>query len=384
MTAFRSNLEVGRVVGDYEIVSVLGRGGMGKVFKVRNLISERVEAMKVVLPDLEASPDLVQRFLREIKVVADLEHPNIASLRTALRVEDQFLMIMEYVEGTSLDDLLKQGRLDEVRAVHVTYQVLNALAHAHGRGVVHRDVKPSNIMVGPGDRVKITDFGIASRSGDPKLTAAGTAVGSLYYMSPEQVRAEAFDARSDLYSVGATLYEMVTGRRPVQGDSFYAILKAHTEGKPLPAIQLVPEITPALSYVIEKSLEKLPELRFQSANDFRTALISLSSRSRSQPAEDSQRNQQRVSETPADPIRTATPNPIAPAKVPSDTGSRSWDPALLENVRRDLAVYIGPMAKILVSRVAKNTRTVQELYQVLALEIASPADRERFLRSQPS
>lgn len=363
---------------------------MGKVFKVRNLISDRAEAMKVLLPGLEAGPEIVERFLREIKVVAGLEHPNIASLRTAFRAGSQVLMVMEYVEGQSLDDLLKQGRLELGRAVHLTYQVLNALSYAHRLGVVHRDVKPSNILVATGDRVKLTDFGIASRSGDPKLTAAGIALGSLYYMSPEQMKAQSLDARSDLYSVGATLYEMITGRRPVQGDSFYAILKAHTDEKPLPAIRLIPEMTPALSYIIERSLEKMPDARFQSADEFRAALISLGPTTRPSTPAQAVSAARRVSE--ARPVVEApvSPNwsPVTPSRgesmrVPPDTGSKSWDPAMLENVRRNLAVYIGPMAKVLVGRAAKNARTMEELYQALAAEISSPTDREKFLRTQP-
>src|SRR6201987_1683073 len=277
MSSLPGHLEVGRVIGDYEIVSIIGQGGMGKVFKVRNLISDRTEAMKVLLPDIDPNPDLVERFLREIKVVASLEHPNIASLRTALRVGNQVLMVMKLVDGCSLNDLLRTGPLDVTRAVNITYQVLNALTHSRRWGVIHRDVKPSNILVGTGDRVKLTDFGIASRSGDPKLTAAGTALGSLYYMSPEQMKAEPIDARSDLYSVGATLYEMITGIRPVPGESFYSILRAHAETRPKPMIHVVPGITSALSRVVERSLEKSPEGRFQTAEEFQAALRGLDS-----------------------------------------------------------------------------------------------------------
>jgi serine/threonine-protein kinase len=243
-------------------------------------------------------------------------------------------------------------------------------------------VKPSNILVGSGDKVKLTDFGIASRTGDPKLTATGMALGSLYYMSPEQLRAETLDARSDLYSVGATLYEMITGIRPIQGDSFYAVLRAHTDQRPRPPIQLVPELTPSLSHMLEKA----PEARFQSAEDFRAALISLGAGSRLVPAA--------VTISEAVPVPgfslSAVPSPAAPATVPgespkaqSDTGSKSWDPTVLETARKHLAVYIGPMAKILVSRAAKKARTVEELYQALAAEIASPSEKEKFLRSQP-
>jgi serine/threonine-protein kinase len=301
-------------------------------------------------------------------------------------VGNQLLMIMEFVEGHSLNDLLAIGRFDEARAVHVTNEVLNALAHAHRLGVVHRDVKPSNILVGSGDRVKLTDFGIASRTGDPKLTAAGTALGSLYYMSPEQMKAEPIDVRSDLYSVGATLYEMITGIRPVPGESFYSILRAHAETRPKPMIHLVPGITPALSHVVERSLEKSPEARFQSAEEFQAALRGLDSAPRSVDLEESTPLSPLDFRPPTNPNlapRATTPPSGQVAKAPSETGSKSWDPAVLETARKNLAVYIGPMAKVLVSRAAKTARNTEELYRALAAEISVPSDREKFLRSLP-
>ena len=389
MTFLSANLEIGTTIGDYQVVSVLGRGGMGKVFKVRNLLSDRVEAMKVLLPGVDASPELVERFLREIRVVAGLEHPGIAALRTALRVDNQILMIMEYVEGSSVHQLLQQGKIDAARAVGFTRQTLDALGYAHRRGVVHRDVKPSNILVGPNDRVKLTDFGIASRSGDPKLTDAGVALGSLHYMSPEQMKAEALDARSDLYSVGVTLYEMVTGQTPLQGSSYYTILKAHLEGRPRPAIELVPGLAPELSRVIEKSLEKAPDARFQTADEFQGALSGLDAGGAPEAAATRMMGGHAAFDVPVP--RSVTPSVGTPAGtqstpsagVKSDMGSKAWDPAVLENARKNLAVYVGPMAKVLVSRAARNARSLEDLYRALAAEITAPADREKFLRSRP-
>jgi eukaryotic-like serine/threonine-protein kinase len=386
MSTGPTTFEVGTMIGDYEIISVIGRGGMGKVFKVRNLISDRIEAMKVLLPGTDPRADLVERFLREIKVVAALEHPRIASLRTALRANDQILMIMEYVEGTSLHSCMLQGTIDSARAVRFTQQVLEALAFAHSRGVVHRDIKPSNILLAADDRIKLTDFGIASRTGDPRLTGEGMALGSLFYMSPEQMKAEPVDARSDLYSVGVTLYEMVTGQPPVQGTSFYSILKAHMEGKPRPANELAPHLPAELSRIIAKSLEKVPEARFQSAGQFQAALSTLAFESQSYssainfpgiPLSDAPTATVAI-EPPA--RAQATPTPAVPQ---TSTVSKSWDPAVLENARKNLATYVGPMAKVLVNRAAKNARTVADLYQALAAEITTPADREKFLRSRP-
>jgi len=153
------NLEIGSIVGDYQVVGILGAGGMGQVYKVRNVISDRVEAMKVLLPDLVNQPDLADRFLREIKVQGSLEHPNIAALHTAVRVDNQLLMLMEFVEGVTLDQKLKDGPLPAAEAVNYIMQVLSALDYAHARGVVHRDIKPANMMLTSGGVVKLMDFG---------------------------------------------------------------------------------------------------------------------------------------------------------------------------------------------------------------------------------
>src|ERR1035441_3533556 len=171
------NLEIGTTVGDYQVVGILGAGGMGQVYKVRNVISDRVEAMKVLLPDLVNQPDLADRFLREIKVQASLVHPNIAGLHTAVRVDNQLLMLMEFVEGVTLDQNLKDGPPPAAEAVNYVMQVLAALEYAHARGVVHRDIKPGNMMLTPNGVVKLMDFGIARSATDHKLTQTGTTVG---------------------------------------------------------------------------------------------------------------------------------------------------------------------------------------------------------------
>jgi hypothetical protein len=265
----------GQIVGDYEILETLGAGGMGKVYKVRNTISERVEAMKVLLANLDEHPELVDRFGREIKVTASLEHPNIAGLRTALRIGNQMAMVVEYVEGSTLDKLMKAGRLSLGQAIDAAHQALAALAYAHSRGVVHRDIKPGNIMLTADGRVKLMDFGIARMTSDRQLTKTGQLVGSLYYMSPEQVEGKAPDARSDLYSLGVTLYEMVTGQKPFEGDSEYSILAGHLNDTPRPPVELDPSLPAALNEVILLAMAKDPQARFQSAEAFGNALASI-------------------------------------------------------------------------------------------------------------
>src|SRR3954453_4097551 len=267
------NYEIGSPVGDYQVIGILGAGGMGQVYKVRNVISDRVEAMKVLLPDLVNQPDLADRFLREIKVQASLEHPNIAALRTAVRVENQLFMVMEVVEGVPLDLRLKDGPLPPAEAVNYITQVMSALEYAHARGVVHRDLKPANMMLTPSGVVKLMDFGIARSSTDHKLTQTGTTVGSLYYMSPEQIQGvTAPDARSHLYSVGVSLYELVTGKRPFDGDSQFAIMSAPLAGTPIPPVKVDPPLPQLLNDVILMSVNKEAAARFQTAAALRNAL----------------------------------------------------------------------------------------------------------------
>lgn len=264
--------EVGQRVGDYEIVQILGAGGMGEVYKVRNLISDRLDAMKVLLPDLEDNAELADRFLREIKVQARLSHPNIASLYTAIRHEGKLLMVMEFVDGLSLEQRLDRGKLTPPEAIGYLVQVLAALAFAHAKGVVHRDIKPANIMLGRDGGVKLMDFGIARMQEDRKLTQTGQTVGSLYYMSPEQIRGEQLDGRSDLYSLGISLYELVTGKRPYEAGSDFAIMAAHMQQNPVPPIQIDPSLPPRLNEIILMAIAKDPAQRFQSAEAFANAL----------------------------------------------------------------------------------------------------------------
>jgi serine/threonine-protein kinase len=262
-------------IGDYEILNELGAGGMGKVYKVRNLISDRIEAMKILLPDLAGRQELAARFLREIKLLASLNHPNIAQLRTAFTNENQLVMIMEYVEGTSMAIRLSGASIPVADALNYIDQVLNALSYAHQHNVIHRDIKPGNMMLTPQGMVKVMDFGIARSDKDLTLTMAGTSLGTINYMSPEQVKGEATDPRSDLYSVGVCLYEMVTGKKPFAAGSDYSIMTAHVNEVPRPPVELQPGLPAALNEIILMAIAKDPGRRFQTAAAFRNALNSV-------------------------------------------------------------------------------------------------------------
>jgi serine/threonine-protein kinase len=267
--------EAGQRIGDYEILAQLGAGGMGRVYKVRNVISNREEAMKILLPDFAADEELAARFMAEIRTLATLEHPGIAQLRTAFQFQNQLVMIMEYVEGITLEKLASQIRIPQDHALDFASQVLAALSYAHSQGVTHRDIKPANIMVTTHGLVKLMDFGIAKSGEDMRLTRPGTTMGSVYYMSPEQVRGGTADARTDLYSLGVTMYEILTGRKPFQADTSYSVLDAQLNQAPTPLIEVNPAIPPALNAIVLKAMEKLPEDRFQTADEFRAALKGL-------------------------------------------------------------------------------------------------------------
>ena len=270
-----AEFNAGQHIGDYEILSILGLGGMGKVYKVRNLISDRVEAMKILLPDLTSQQSLADRFLREIRLLATLSHPNIAALRTALTYENQLVMIMEFVEGETLANRLARAPISTTEAVNYSDQILSALSYAHKQNIIHRDIKPANMMLTPQGVVKLMDFGIARSSSDGALTTTGTTLGSLNYMPPEQVRGEAADARSDIYSYGVSLYEMMTGKLPFRGDSQYSLMTAHLNTEPPSPISLRSDLPPALNEIILMAMAKEPASRFQTADAFRNALKSV-------------------------------------------------------------------------------------------------------------
>jgi serine/threonine-protein kinase len=267
--------EASKRIGDYQILDELGSGGMGRVWRVRNVITDRVEAMKVLLPDLAGRQELAARFQREIKLMASLNHPNIAALRTAFTADNQLYMVMEYVEGITLADKLEKGPIPVNDAVNYISQVLGAVGYAHQQHIIHRDIKPANMMLTPQGVIKLMDFGIARAGEERSLTMTGTTMGSLSYMSPEQVKGEATDGRSDLYSVGVSLYEFVTGQRPFTASSDYSIMAAHVKEAPKPPVDLHPGLPATLNEIILMAIAKDPAQRFQTAEAFRNALSSV-------------------------------------------------------------------------------------------------------------
>lgn len=237
-------------IGDYEVLGVLGAGGMGKVYRVRNVISDRIEAMKILLPSLSAHRDVGDRFLREIKLVASLQHPNIANLCTAQTIDNNLVMVMEFVDGDTFSDLLDHRAVPLKHALNYFDQALAALTYAHGKGIVHRDIKPSNIMLTPEGVVKLMDFGIARSQTDRALTQTGATIGTVNYMSPEQIAGKNTDGRSDLYSVGIFMYETMTGEQPFEGTSDYELMAAHMNQTPRAPVEFVPGIPDGLNHIV--------------------------------------------------------------------------------------------------------------------------------------
>jgi eukaryotic-like serine/threonine-protein kinase len=317
----------GQRLGDYEILGVLGAGGMGRVYRVRNVISDRVEAMKVLLANLAGQKELADRFLREIKVLAALHHPNIASLYSALTLDNQLVMLMEYVDGVTLLSRLQSGPIPPADAINYSEQILSALGYAHKLNVIHRDVKPSNMMLAPNGVVKLMDFGIARPNNDVGMTLTGTTLGSLNYMSPEQVRGSEVDGRSDVYSFGVSLYEMVTGQLPFQGNSNYSVMSAHVQQAPPPPIQVRPDLPKGLNEIILMSMAKDPQDRFQTAEAFANALKTVLSgpsvstaatagrRAVAQAVPVSPSAARTASTVAVEPVAVAAPAPTPPARV---------------------------------------------------------------------
>src|SRR5271157_4640120 len=337
-------------IGDYEIIRELGHGGMGKVLQVRNVLTDRIEAMKVVLPDLAGRSDFVSRFMREIKTLAGLDHPNIAALRTAFTAGDQFVMIIEYVEGVTLADKLQRGPFSTADALNYTSQALSALSYAHSKHVIHRDIKPGNMMLTPQGVVKLMDFGLARSVDEVGLTMTGTTLGSLDYASPEQVQSQPTDERSDLYSVGVSLYQMVTGQRMFSATSSFSIMEAQIKQTPRPPIEFVPTVPKTLNDVIMMAVSKDPAQRFQSADAFRNAL--------------SQINQSAAQSSNQQTQAAATFTAAKPAFDPGFTVPEKVDPASRTN--RNLMLILGAVLGAAVLAGAAMYKSRQHAPQAVA------------------
>jgi len=263
-------LHSGDQLDHYRIEGVAARSGMASIFRGTDLRTGRPVAIKVPHPEMESDPVFYERFEREAEIGKKLDHPGVVKV-FADDDRSRLYMVMEWAEGRLLRQILnEQRKLPPERAVRIALSICDALDYIHSHGVVHRDLKPENIMVDADDRIKIIDFGIAGNAGSRRLTFAKISqiMGSPDYISPEQVKGKRGDARSDLYALGAMLYEMLTGKAPFQGPNPFAIMNDRLLNNPIPPREIDPAISPQLQEIIYRALERDPRKRYASAREF--------------------------------------------------------------------------------------------------------------------
>ena len=258
---------VGRTISHYRITDKIGEGGMGVVYKAEDTKLHRTVALKFLRPDAVAGEELKARFLHEAEAAAALDHPNICTVHEIDEADGRTFLVMAFVEGRSLSEKLAERPLPLNEALDIAIQVADGLHAAHKKGIVHRDIKSANIMVDAEGRAKIMDFGLAHLTGHTKITQEGTTLGTPAYMSPEQVRGEVTDQRTDIWSLGVVLYEMITGRLPFRGDRTEAVSHSilYEEAEPLTALRT--DVPIELDRAVGKMLAKKPAERFQHVDE---------------------------------------------------------------------------------------------------------------------
>jgi serine/threonine-protein kinase len=260
----------GKTISHYRIIEQLGQGGMGIVYKAEDLRLQRIVALKLLPPEMTQDAEAKERFTQEARAASALDHPNIFTIYEIGETNDgEMFLAMAYYPGRTLDQKIKDGPLSVDDALDVSMQICRGLMTAHEKGIVHRDVKPSNIVVTHDGVVKILDFGLAKLAGQARLTKVGTTVGTVAYMSPEQATGgDAVDRRTDIWSLGVVLYEMVTGQLPFKGDHDQAILYSILNTPPRPVKEVRPKLPGPLDHVLERALEKEPEARYHDIREF--------------------------------------------------------------------------------------------------------------------
>lgn len=263
----------GTTLQNYYIESVLGEGGMGKVYKATDTVLGRMVAVKSLNASLTNQPSFLERFKNEAKILARLSHPNIAILYNYLQSGSEYYMIMEYVEGENLDQLTKKNTTIPYHAVvPMIVQALEGLAHAHSKGVLHRDIKPANLMLTPYHTIKLMDFGIAKMSDQVKLTQVSRVIGTLEFLAPELIEGQQPSPASDIYATGVAMYEMLTGKLPFTGKSDYMLMQEIVKEKPALPDNWNDSIPRQLSEIVLKALEKKPEDRYKTVEAFSRSL----------------------------------------------------------------------------------------------------------------
>ena len=295
-----------KVLADrYRLVEQIGVGGMAIVYRAIDQRTGHSVAVKVLKPEFNKDAEFVSRFQREAEAASRMTHHNIVNLLDVGMDGENRYLVMEYVQGKTLKEVIREkGRINPTVAAQITIRILSALQHAHQNGIIHRDIKPQNILVHEDGHIKVADFGIARMANSSTLTRSDTVMGSVHYFSPEQASGQAADVTSDIYSVGVVLYEMLTGRVPFDGDSTVAVAMQHLHARPAPIETIAPEVPLAICHVCMMAMEKNPKYRYQSAREMAAELrMALEGRT--------DQMQPRLVEKPAAPL----PAPAAPAKA---------------------------------------------------------------------
>jgi len=341
---------LGKVLAGYRIEERIGRGGMGLVYRAEHLNLRRRAAIKIIAPELSETSGFHERFNREARIAAALQHPNIVTVYDAGEDDGVLYLAMQYIEGSDLSTVLRsQGRLRPYRALDVCRQVAAALDAAHAQGLIHRDVKPANVLI-EGRTAFLTDFGLTKRidGTQTNLTKAGDVVGTIHYVAPEQIEGGKVDARTDIYSLGCLVYHCLTGELPFARDTDVAVIYAHLSEEPPRITSVRPELPGGLDAVIAKALEKAPERRFQTCADLMSAA--------------------RIVIDAAGPLAdTATPRPV-PAfgdhfDVPTSTSGRRVpaigdNPSMQTSVGQVSHVQAARRPRVLLAGVDANTRAL--------------------------
>ena len=266
---------IGETVYHYRILDKIGEGGMGVVYRAEDINLRRTVALKFLSPSSDISGSTRERIMKEARAAASLDHQNICAIHEVEELDDKLFIVMAYCKGRTLGNLIKDNRPDLKASLNILIQIAEGLGAAHEAGIIHRDIKPANVIVSDRGKVKIMDFGLAKQSGAETRSMTMAGAGTLAYMSPEQVRGDHVDPRSDIWSLGVLMYQMLTGRRPFEGDYDASVLYSIVNDPHVPVLELDPDIPADISTVIERALRKSPDERYGSMEELHDDLVNI-------------------------------------------------------------------------------------------------------------
>ncbi len=366
----------GQTFGSYEVLEELGRGGMGRVFRARHVTLEREVALKLLADQFAGDEFYVQRFLKEARAAARLNHPGIVQIYDFGQVGSHWYLAMELVEGRSLAHFLKTwGRFSEQNAIVLARQTLAALGVAHAAGIVHRDIKPDNVILGKKGVVKLVDLGLAKRIDDPGASSTGFAAGTPYYISPEQIEGRAdVDGRADLYSLGATLFQLVTGQVPFPGSSSAVIMSRHLNERAPDPRTFTPELSEGFCAAVLRLLARERDRRPRNAGEAEREFAAL------QAGEVPSASASAPAVPPSTDARGPAGSAFETAVATALAAPAAWDAEVYRRVEEKLAARVGPMARLLVRKMARESVDFGDLCRRLAEQIPDEAARPAFLK----